>query len=696
MKRNAFILFLAATASLLSFAEPGINEKEVFTYDAPDKKPIWFGGDSRAENVKGGGRYSIFLDIFYADGSHTWAKQALFPSGSHDWVHSEDVFHPPKPVKKIHFYRLFQKKSGKVEFRNVFLKRESPPEGYVSGVRRYSMRPMRKADRLEKTVYRGGKATTEFEEAPSTFSFPSLPSGEVDVWTADSAVRVSPAALPPKRSRKIELELAGAEAESVQVCVSTAWDVAPGKIEVDAERLRSQDGTVFPGSVKIERVGWFARCGAIQLNPWSADERELWFAEPILPIEGFSSVAGGTQCAWLTFSAKRGAKGGVYSGSVSVKVGNRAPVALPVRIRVRDFSLPERFGLKTAYCIMDGFLRATYPGELEKRRREGWDIMLDHRLNPNDISRTVPPDIKDVEYAVSRGMNSFVVANMVPVPKNPDAKWVCRARPGEVFNGRFYADFVSRMRPYVDELRAKGLDRYAMFYGFDECGKDYFPKMREQWLRLKKDLGLPVMTTAYMFRDVTRNSLGFDSPYATMTDIHCPPMASYDPLLADRYRAKGKEVWWYTCCSPMYPYANNASYEHALVECRLLGWLTKLVRADGYLYWHVNNWKDSSAKLDERESFFPGWRCDTWPLMPGDGVFIYPGKDRIVSGVRLANVRDGVEDYEWMQLAEKRIGRNAVENILRKVVESAKDFSRDAKLLRRVRSELADAIEGTR
>jgi hypothetical protein len=122
--------------------------------------------------------------------------------------------------------------------------------------------------------------------------------------------------------------------------------------------------------------------------------------------------------------------------------------------------------------------------------------------------------------------------------------------------------------------------------------------------------------------------------------------------------------------------------------------LTKLVRADGYLYWHVNYWKDSDARLDEGASFFPEWRSDTWPMMPGDGVFIYPGKERLISGVRLANVRDGVEDYEWMLLAEKRIGRNALDAILRKVVVSPTDFSRDPSLLRQVRSRIADAIEG--
>jgi hypothetical protein len=49
-----------------------------------------------------------------------------------------------------------------------------------------------------------------------------------------------------------------------------------------------------------------------------------------------------------------------------------------------------------------------------------------------------------------------------------------------------------------------------------------------------------------------------------------------------------------------------------------------------------------------------------------------------------------------MQLAEKRIGRNAVEALLGKVVTAADSFSRDPRLLRRVRSELADAIERVR
>ena len=164
--------------------------------------------------------------------------------------------------------------------------------------------------------------------------------------------------------------------------------------------------------------------------------------------------------------------------------------------------------------------------------------------------------------------------------------------------------------------------------------------MEALWRDLKKTYGLPVMTTAYMFREVAEHRMEFGSSEAMATDIHCPPLAVYDALMADRYRAEGKEVWWYTCCSPHYPYPNVAPYAYPAVECRLMGWLTKLVRADGFLYWHVNYWRGDD-KLDERETYFPSWRTDTFPKAHGDGVFMYPGCSHVLSGIRLAQRRRG-------------------------------------------------------
>ena len=97
--------------------------------------------------------------------------------------------------------------------------------------------------------------------------------------------------------------------------------------------------------------------------------------------------------------------------------------------------------------------------------------------------------------------------------------------------------------------------------------------------------------------------------------------------------------------------------------------------------------------MDERETYFPSWRTDTFPKAHGDGVFMYPGRDHVLSGIRLANVRDGEEDYEWLQLASAKVGRNAVEAEIRELARSTTDFSRDPGVVRRVRSRIGDIIE---
>ena len=42
-------------------------------------------------------------------------------------------------------------------------------------------------------------------------------------------------------------------------------------------------------------------------------------------------------------------------------------------------------------------------------------------------------------------------------------------------------------------------------------------------------------------------------------DWYCPLTSVYDLELSEKLRAKGHQVWWYTCCGPKHPYANMAT-----------------------------------------------------------------------------------------------------------------------------------------
>lgn len=700
---------LVAAVSILASAVPGVaapvdgavfadGRKAEIRYEKPDRRPVYFGASSRCEDVGVGGEYCVYLDIEYSDGSPVYALKASFRTGTHDWEDSRSIFLPPKPVKVIKAYLLQRKAPGRAWFRDAFVTREAPPPGTVLAESRRTFRPYRNADRILRSVWNGRRVETKATEAPSTVpSRNPLAPGSVAVWTADSMRKVTPLTFPTEAEISdpaIRLELFGRESESAQVCISTGDGRALDGMSI---RVRAPvcGGRRFPGRIKWQRIGYFPRTLEFFRHPLAPADDETWLPEPLLPPAPMRVPCGGTQGAWVTFSCPADAPTGSYRGTIEVLHGNDVLKSIPVVLDVVGCALPSRFGLKTGYSVMDGFTRAAYPQEFSARRRESWDLLLDHRLNPTDISRTTLPDLDLLEHAKRRGMNSFCALHLVPPPKDPGVKWVCYAEPDEVFSEEFYGYLKATLPPYLRELERRGLKDMAYLYGFDEREAEYYPRMLEMWKRVKADFGLPLITSCRVYRDVKKGKVPFSSPIATMTDVLCPSTADYDVALSDRYRALGKEVWWYTCFGPRYPYANNAHYEYPTVECRLLGWMTWSERADGFLFWLVNAWNETS-KLDERETYFPDWNVSNALHSPGDGIFIYPGLKGVLPGIRLANVRDGEEDYEKLQLAERRAGRAAAERVVRGIVRSMTDFERDPAALRRASHSLSELARGKR
>ena len=149
-------------------------------------------------------------------------------------------------------------------------------------------------------------------------------------------------------------------------------------------------------------------------------------------------------------------------------------------------------------------------------------------------------------------------------------------------------------------------------------------------------------------------------------------------------------MWWYTSCYPFAPHCNFASFENPLVEGRLIPWLTHRFRADGFLYWNVNYWADQ-PKIDERKTCFPEW--NTWSSLrsPGDGILAYPGERGILPSIRLANIRDGSEDYDYLVMASAK-DPAAVRDIEKSLIRTMTDFSRDPLALRAARARLAGII----
>ena len=670
-----------------------------FTYDAPDRAPIHFGGWSRAEGAQGHD-YCVFADIYYADGSALWAQKADFTRGTHDWEYSAYAMVPQKPVAKIRLYAFLRDGSGKAAFRDVFLKRELPPKGTVLSSRRFTNRPFTQNDMLCERFWDGRWASHRERIAPDVqvrIANPLSP-GEVVAWIADSTRRVTPLTFPDAADRKAvaELELARGERESFQVILSAGDDAERVGVVLEIEPPKDGRGQALKGDVKWERQGYLARRPPYKPHPLEASSYEKWLPDPLLPAAPFRVRKGGSQGTWITVHADPDAAPGRYLGKVRAVTVAGAPIAeLPFSVRVRKLALPATFGLKTSFSYMDGFTQPLYPDDWNARRREAHDILLDHRLNPDDITRTDLTRIEDIAHMKSRGANAWNLVQIAP-PKKPNARWLCRPRAEDVFTPEFYAAFTNRLAPHVAALKARDLFDGAYIYGFDECEGEFYSGMRKMYLQLKRDFpDLPVMTTARTFNDFC-NGLRKVSDDLIVADWFCGSMGTYRTETADAVRQRGCKAWWYTSLGPTYPKMNFANWEYPFIEGRLvLGCCTWLYRTDGFLFWHCNNWKGGRGALLDfaTDTFFPEFNTYGSQGCPGDGVFLYPGKGRILPSIRLANIRDGEEDWECLHIAELKSGRDAVERIVRTAVRSKEDFSRSHADLQAVRRRVFDLVD---
>ncbi|HNX36485.1 MAG TPA: DUF4091 domain-containing protein [Kiritimatiellia bacterium] len=704
-------------------------------YAKPDKSPVLFGGWSKADGVAAS-EYCVYLDIWYEGGGNAWGVTTDWSQPTHDWEYAAEIFYPEKPIQKIQYFVFLRKGAGRVWFDELFLERRQPALG-VKTMRAVSDFPITRngvqatlefwkraewrcrvvgADGRERESFSGSgtRAVVAAEGGPGTMLHVSAKAGNETfeqpyvlpafsgtrgksakkacaVWTADSMRRVTPLTDPTEAetsSPEIVLELARNECESAQVLV-TAGDAGPvADVTVELAAFTDADGTRFDGEVTWQRVGYIRRQRPCHPHPCGVSAEENWLPDPLLPPAPFTVRASATQGVWLTARAGKGAKPGVYGGQVVVKAGKMPLRIFPMTLRVRDFNNPQTFGMPTAFCVMDGFTRAQYPDRFEEMKRKTHDLMLSHRLNPDDISRTEPPCIEDLVYAREKGMNRFNILNLVPKPAKP-CKWVCYA-PLSAYTPAFYEEIKARLTPYVTELRRHGLEKSAYLYGFDERPYAYYPAIGELWRKLKTDFpDIPVMTTAMMYRDMRD---GKSYPEQDITDWFCPLTSVYAPALSEKLRARGRQVWWYVCCGPTWPQANFASLEYPVIEGRLLGWLTYRYRADGLLFWHVNLWPDRPP-LKTDDTFLDAWQAENSLKMPGDGQLLYPGADGPLPSIRLALVRDGIEDYEWLQLLERKTGRSAAEAATARLIRSMTDFERSPDALRNARAQIADALE---
>ncbi len=105
----------------------------------------------------------------------------------------------------------------------------------------------------------------------------------------------------------------------------------------------------------------------------------------------------------------------------------------------------------------------------------------------------------------------------------------------------------------------------------------------------------------------------------------------------------------------------------------------------------MNLWRPNPI-IDGTDPYLD-WKPTTVWNMTGDGCLTYPMAAGPASSIRLENIRDGLEDYDYLAILADAQGRETANGYVERLVKTMTDFSRDPAALAAVRDEIADRIE---
>lgn len=413
------------------------------------------------------------------------------------------------------------------------------------------------------------------------------------------------------------------------------------------------------------------------------------YPDGLIPISGnetYDLNSNQTYPFYILFHSEKDQPAGDYKMKIEVLGGDDNVIdSGDITVHVYNFNLPETSTMQTAMDLSYWQI-ASKTGlqgdELQTLCDEYYEFMLEHHVSAYNL----PYDILD-ERADKYMDDPRVTGFKVPYSDNDDT-----------------------IRAYYNKLSQKGewMEK-AYFYPIDE--PDTVEKYQnlhaigERLSRLFPGYRMVVPFFVDPIIDGDQDAIDYASE---VMNIWCPKLFCFsneniynETLLktkdsfADRMKAEkedGDDLWWYVCWEPGDPYSNLYVNMEG-VKHRSIFWQAYQYDVNGFLYWSCNYW--DSVKNPWEDMNTVKWLT---PNVFGDGSLIYNGNAVGVSGacssLRLEAVRDGIDDYDYIQLAlELGISESKIEKIVNKVAKTITDYSDNDQNIYDARAKIAKLIE---
>lgn len=550
--------------------------------------------------------------------------------------------------------------------------------------------------------------------------------GSLAIWTAPPVEKVLKTMAMPVTWGPVKVSAARGEFEPFQIIVrsSTAQPLA-----VTVSEFRKGADTLPPPA--IHRVDYVH---VTEMHD-HFDRPGAW-PDPLFPIDSGDTVdfaENENQPLWFTVNVPWDAAAGVYTGTVTI-----GTTGFPVAIEVWNFSLPREIHLDSEWGFGWSSIVETYGGT-DGGSVQGcyWDVVnafkqdfINHRLIPKGVAWPAGLNYPGgIEYDCAgnldadawgewdfhtlggryvHGRDGFNDGYGFPVllAWGPQSNWPPDSLPfsfcGESRSGVLGS--AAYQQKWTQYLAA--VDGYIVAEGYDSAA--YYHIVNEPQTVSDYDIvgQISALTeqAAPHLRQLVSEQVEpqiFNYPGARI-DIWMPTISNYEPTKShDRQKNHGEEVWWYYLYGDRPPLPNPIAICHHGLEARMTPWLAWAERVDGLLHYSATDWSPNPWTTPDVTG-----RCN------GDAFFFYPpnkdGSDlqtcgesghRLVPSIRWENLRDGMEDYEYLWLlagGDPQIDvANAADSYVAQLIKSRTLFSRVPTDLAATRAAIAEALAGT-
>ncbi len=500
------------------------------------------------------------------------------------------------------------------------------------------------------------------------------------------------------RAKCLKLEMARNEKESIQLVVH-AMEQPVRDVRLELSSLVNAAGDVFPAErIDIEAVGYIDT-----VSLWLKDLHLGFWPDPLLPLKEAPKaiLPGANQSYWLRFRTAADTPPGVYRGQLTVTAADDGARIFPVEVKVWAFTLPREQHFTSSIPIWSDAPELMHEnfGKPESTRKL-LEIMAEYRLSP------FPLKGDEIRFMGERGQRWFCMHTFPKdrAPNDTDRELI--AQKAKIWRENAAAGWT----PYVllgDEPQP---DQWPFIVEQGRMVRELFPEaVRCNTLSMYGKV--PGKVEVFFPEDYEKRYLSYyEESFHNLKDGvdlfiigagRGTTVMDSVPLAASH----GLKLWWYYVCDWVYIPAPGT-------QTRLMPWIHWRYGIPGFLHWGMVFWDGENDPARPNTAGIDGKK---WPDIPwngsgsrsGDGYLVYPARDGagFWPSIRMENLRDGIEDYEYFFLLQKLVAEADAEGgtvpadvrellqIRPELIASPYEYTTDPVALRSTRRRLGDAIE---